>query len=83
MSASQVSARHVGVRQMALTLALLGGVLADAGAQIAVPKTAPPKTRAGGSITTKAPTGQAPRKPNGQPDLTGRSEEHTSELQSH
>ena len=57
------------------TVALVLGVLAigveGAGAQITVPTTPPPKTRAGGSITTKAPTGPTPRKANGQPDLTG------------
>lgn len=46
-------------------------VVASISGQITVPKTAPPQTRAGGSITTKAPSGPTPRKANGQPDLTG------------
>ncbi len=40
-------------------------------AQISVPKTPPPQARAGGNITAKPPAGPAPRKANGQPDLTG------------
>src|SRR4029077_11795455 len=46
-------------------------VVASISAQITVPKTAPPQTRAGGSITTKAPNGPTPRKPNRRPDLSG------------
>jgi len=45
--------------------------VASIGAQISVPTTPPPQTRAGGSITAKPPTGPTPRKPNGQPDLAG------------
>jgi hypothetical protein len=44
---------------------------ASISAQITVPTTPPPKTRAGGNITAKAPTGPVPRKANGQPDLGG------------
>ena len=54
-----------------IALIVVAAVAASISAQITVPKTAPPQTRAGGSITTKAPTGPAPRKANGQPDLTG------------
>ena len=54
-----------------IALIVVAAVAASISAQITVPKTAPPQTRVGGSITTKAPTGPAPRKANGQPDLTG------------
>ena len=40
-------------------------------AQITIPTTPPPTTRAGGNITTKAPVGPLPRQANGRPDLTG------------
>jgi hypothetical protein len=40
-------------------------------AQITVPSTPPPQTRAGGNVTAKPPGGPTPRKPNGHPDLTG------------
>src|SRR5207244_8776185 len=54
-----------------LALVIVIALAAPLAAQISVPKTPPPQQRAGGSITTKAPTGPAPRKPNGQPDLDG------------
>ena len=54
-----------------IALIVVAAVAVSISAQITVPKTAPPQTRVGGSITTKAPTGPAPRKANGQPDLTG------------
>jgi hypothetical protein len=59
---------HVPFRIAFAAAALL---IASVDAQISVPKTPPPQTRAGGSITTKAPTGPTPRKANGQPDLGG------------
>jgi hypothetical protein len=46
-------------------------LVASISAQITVPSTPPPQTRAGGNITAKPPGGPTPRKPNGQPDLTG------------
>lgn len=52
-------------------LPLAAAFVASISAQISVPSTPPPKTRAGGSITAKAPSGPTPRKPNGRPDLTG------------
>ena len=54
-----------------LAIAIAIGLAASPTGQITVPSTAPPQTRAGGNITTKAPAGPVPRKPNGQPDLTG------------
>ena len=60
--------RHTPLR---FALAAAAACVASLGAQISVPSTPPPQTRAGGSITTKAPTGPAPHKANGQPDLTG------------
>jgi hypothetical protein len=56
-------------RSFAVAIAI--GFIASVSAQISVPSTAPPQTRAGGNITTKAPAGPAPHKPNGQPDLSG------------
>ena len=56
---------------LGLALVIAVALAASLPAQISVPKTPPPQTRAGGSITTKAPAGPAPRKANGQPDLTG------------
>ncbi len=58
-------------RPFCLALAVAAAVVASVSAQISVPSTPPPQTRAGGSITTKAPTGPTPRKANGQPDLNG------------
>jgi len=60
--------RHRAAR---LVLFIVFALVAPASAQIRVPDTPPPQTRAGGSITAKPPTGPVPRKPNGQPDLTG------------
>ena len=54
-----------------IALVVAAAFAASISAQITVPSTPPPKTRAGGSITTRAPNGPAPRKPNGQPDLSG------------
>ena len=54
-----------------LALVIAVGGVSSVGAQISVPSTPPPQTRVGGSITAKAPTGPAPRKANGQPDLSG------------
>ena len=54
-----------------IAMVVAAAFAASISAQITVPSTPPPKTRAGGSITTKAPTGPTPRKSNGQPDLTG------------
>ena len=54
-----------------VALAIAAALAASVSAQISIPSTPPPQTRAGGSITTKAPTGPAPRKANGQPDLSG------------
>lgn len=50
---------------------IVAAVVGSVSAQITIPSTLPPTSRAGGNITTKAPTGPTPRKPNGQPDLTG------------
>jgi len=50
---------------------LAAAFVASTSGQISVPRTPPPQTRAGGSITAKAPVGPTPRKPNGQPDLSG------------
>ena len=54
-----------------LAIVIAMGLAASPAGQITVPSTAPPQTRAGGNITTKAPAGPVPRKLNGQPDLTG------------
>lgn len=54
-----------------VALAAAASLAVSVGAQISVPATPPPQTRAGGSITTKAPNGPTPRKANGQPDLSG------------
>ena len=52
-------------------IVVAAALAASISAQITVPTTPPPKTRAGGNITAKAPTGPVPRKANGQPDLGG------------
>jgi len=58
-------------RPLRIALVLAAALAASISAQISVPSTPPPQTRAGGSITTKAPSGPTPRKSNGQPDLNG------------
>ena len=61
------------MRQSAVRLGMLAALAlaAPIGAQISVPSTPPPQTRAGGSITARPPAGPVPHKPNGQPDLAG------------
>jgi hypothetical protein len=61
------------VRIGSVTLGIASVVLVVAAleAQISVPTTLPPATRAGGNITTKPPVGPLPRHANGRPDLTG------------
>jgi hypothetical protein len=56
---------------MLVTMLITMALTAAVSGQITVPSTPPPQTRAGGNITTTAPAGPVPRKPNGQPDLTG------------
>ena len=56
---------------VALGIAVIVVTAASLGAQITIPTTLPPATRAGGNITTKAPEGPLPRQANGRPDLTG------------
>jgi len=55
----------------ALALAVAFAAISLVEAQISVPTTLPPATRAGGNITTVAPKGPVPRQANGRPDLTG------------
>ena len=65
--------REVALRTHPLRIGIVAAaaLAASISAQITVPTTPPPKTRAGGNITAKAPTGPVPRKANGQPDLGG------------
>ena len=44
-----------------LAIVIAIGLAASPAGQITVPSTAPPQTRAGGNITTKAPAGPVPR----------------------
>jgi hypothetical protein len=64
--------RHaVGRQRAAFTIAAAVAFTSPLLAQISVPKTPPPATRAGGNITAKPVSGALPRQANGRPDLTG------------
>src|SRR6185503_12060200 len=64
---------RVAVRKFRAAFAIAASVAftAPLQAQITVPKTLPPATRAGGNITAKPVSGALPRQANGRPDLTG------------
>ena len=61
------------MRKHRATFAIVAAVAVAAPlqAQITVPTTRPPTTRAGGNITAKPPEGPLPRQASGRPDLTG------------
>ena len=61
----------MGTRAVRLVASIALALAAPVSGQIRVPSTPPPQTRAGGNITARPPSGPAPRKANGQPDLTG------------